>query len=115
MTINVTLSEIESSTIDQHEAIEDDINQGFLIFYVCVVIVISVAIVIGNAIVIVTLLRNEQLKQPCNYFIVSLSLSDLLFGLFFPAYNAGQWSENIYTKFLGKVISVVSQNNTTSI
>ncbi len=60
---------------------------GFLTYYYGLFIVITLVNIPGNIIVIVTVLRHEHLRQPCNYYISSLAVSDLLRAFVYPVYN----------------------------
>ncbi|XP_062613671.1 thyrotropin-releasing hormone receptor-like [Saccostrea cucullata] len=67
--------------------------------------IITCIIIPGNILVIRAVMRNPHLRTPCNIYIVSLAVTDLLLGVMYPLYNVahlehvpevsrllGQWS-----------------------
>ncbi|XP_033736887.1 octopamine receptor beta-2R-like [Pecten maximus] len=77
-----------------------EMSLGYLVFYVTVFLLLTLIIVGGNCVIIVTILRHRDLQQPCNYLIVSLAASDLLFGILYPIYNLGHLRDNTITRLL---------------
>lgn len=48
---------------------------------ICIYIIIFLLAVIGNILVIVTLVQNKRMRTVTNIFLLSLSVSDLLFAI----------------------------------
>ncbi|KAL5005700.1 hypothetical protein ScPMuIL_016858 [Solemya velum] len=66
-----------------------DDETGFAVYYYGLYFPMFLINVIGNPIVICTILRHERLRKPTNYFLVSLATSDLLIGILYPIYSLG--------------------------
>ncbi|XP_060076098.1 adrenocorticotropic hormone receptor-like [Ylistrum balloti] len=77
-------------------------NFEYFVFYVTIFLILTLIIVGGNCVIIVTVLRHRDLQQPCNYMIASLAVSDLLFGIFYPIYNLGHLRDSSITRFLAQ-------------
>ncbi|XP_071115300.1 adenosine receptor A1-like [Haliotis cracherodii] len=74
----------------------------FLTYYYGMFLLIACVNVPGNILVIVTVLRHEPLRQPCNYYISSLAVSDLILGFVYPLYNISHIGIPAITCPLGK-------------
>lgn len=59
----------------------------FNIYYYGLFFTLTLINIPGNILVVTTVLRHRQLRQPANYFLVSLAFSDLLMGCLYPVYN----------------------------
>ncbi|KAL5012132.1 hypothetical protein ScPMuIL_010683 [Solemya velum] len=64
-------------------------DTGFIVYYYGFYLLMFLVNFIGNIIVICTVLQHKRLRQPKNYFFVSLAISDLLVGLCYPIYSLG--------------------------
>nr|ADF87940.1 G protein-coupled receptor [Azumapecten farreri] len=82
------------------------ISFGYLVFYISVFFFLTLIIVGGNFIIIVTVLRHRDLQQPCNYMIASLAVSDLIFGFIYPLYNLGHIRDSSVSRFLASQAGV---------
>ena len=81
MSGNMSCVNVSEDTItEEPEAI-------FYIYYYGLFIIIACINIPGNILVISTVVRHAVLRQPCNYYIVSLAVSDLLIGFVYPLYN----------------------------
>nr|KAG5708716.1 hypothetical protein BaRGS_034933 [Batillaria attramentaria] len=58
--------------------------------------------VVGNTIVLRTILRHDSLRTPANSLICSLAASDLLFGLLYPIYNVSHIDLPVIENSLGE-------------
>lgn len=59
----------------------------FNVYYYGSVFALSCISIVGNILVITTISRHRILRNPENYFLVSLAFSDLLMGCVYPVYN----------------------------
>jgi hypothetical protein len=66
--------------ITSHDAI-------FFVYYYGIFIALTCINIPGNLLVLSTVLKHYQLRQPCNYYIASLAFSDFLIGIVYPIYN----------------------------
>ncbi|XP_049303900.1 octopamine receptor beta-1R [Bactrocera dorsalis] len=69
---------------------------AFVIFKCCVIILIILAAILGNVLVIVSVMRHRKLRIITNYFVVSLAVADMLVALCAMTFNAsveitGKW------------------------
>ncbi|XP_061169538.1 melanocortin receptor 3-like [Saccostrea echinata] len=60
---------------------------AFYVYYYGMFIIITCVNIPGNILVIRTVIKNPHLRQPCNLYIVSLAVTDLLVGIVYPVYN----------------------------
>ncbi|KAK3100255.1 hypothetical protein FSP39_016981 [Pinctada imbricata] len=58
---------------------DNDISKGFAIFIYTIIFVFAL---IGNVLVIVTLVQNKRMRTVTNVFLMNLAVSDLLLALF---------------------------------
>lgn len=65
----------------------------FFVYYYGIFSILTCINIPGNLIVISTVLKHQQLRQPCNYCIASLAVSDFLIGLVYPVYNISHLEE----------------------
>ncbi|KAK3097171.1 hypothetical protein FSP39_007095 [Pinctada imbricata] len=82
MAENVTDHDISSNT-----SFQEDPGTLFYVYYYGIFIIIGCINIPGNILVISTVFRHPVLRLPCNYYIVSLAVSDLLIGVVYPVYN----------------------------
>lgn len=59
----------------------------FYAYYYGIFVILTVINIPGNLMVICTILRHNSLRQPANFFMVSLAVSDLLLAVMYPLYN----------------------------
>lgn len=59
----------------------------FYVYYYGMFSIIASVNIPGNILVIRTVMRTPNLRQPCNFYIVSLAVTDLLIGFIYPVYN----------------------------
>lgn len=59
----------------------------FFVYYYGIFIALTCINIPGNLLVLSTVLKHYQLRQPCNYYIASLAFSDFLIGIVYPIYN----------------------------
>lgn len=59
----------------------------FYVYYYGMFSIIASINIPGNILVIRTVMRTPNLRQPCNFYIVSLAVTDLLIGFIYPVYN----------------------------
>ncbi|CAC5376076.1 ADORA2B [Mytilus coruscus] len=59
----------------------------FFIYYYGIFGLLTCINIPGNLIVVLTVVKHHQLRQPCNYYIASLAVSDFLIGIVYPIYN----------------------------
>lgn len=93
----MTAMQHENRTVSAEEE-----DTAFYVFYYGLFFLITCVNLIGNFLVIVTVLRHENLRQPCNYFLVSMAVSDWIFGLFYPVYNIGHMKVAAVEETLGE-------------
>ena len=55
---------------------------GLTVFFATLAATTSIITVLGNAMVLVSFVLDRQIRQPANYFIASLALTDFLIGFF---------------------------------
>lgn len=80
-------------------------DTGFIVYYYGFYLLMFLVNFIGNIIVICTVLQHKRLRQPKNYFFVSLAISDLLVGLCYPIYSLGHLP--IFYGTLGELICII--------
>ena len=76
-----------------------------IIFYtinIGLICLISAVNIIGNTLVIQSVLRYRTLNTPGNYFILSLACSDLVMGIIYPFYNVSHMEISNVLDVLGK-------------
>ncbi|XP_077982008.1 adenosine receptor A1-like [Glandiceps talaboti] len=56
-------------------------------FYYSIIVIITLVNIVGNLLVITSVIRFRHLRNVCSYFIVNLAVSDLLMGLIYTPYN----------------------------
>lgn len=81
-----------SATTEPSLEVTEEEDIGFLVYYLGILFVIMCVNIPGNCLVISTVLRHDTLRQPCNYYIVSLAVTDLLIGIVYPIYNISHLS-----------------------
>ncbi|KAL5284643.1 Htr4.2 family protein [Megaselia abdita] len=74
----------------------DDVNIVFILFKAIFISFIILAAILGNMLVIVSVMRNRRLRVITNYFVVSLAVADMLVALCAMTFNAsvelsGKW------------------------
>lgn len=74
----------------------------FSIYYYGSYSLLTVVNIIGNSFVIAVIIRHEKLREPHNYFMVSLAFSDLLVGVAYPLYNLTHLENHHIQAILGK-------------
>ena len=74
----------------------------FYTFNIGLICLISVVNIVGNTLVIQSVLRHRTLKVPGNYFILSLACSDLITGIVYPFYNVSHMVIGDVLNALGK-------------
>ena len=74
----------------------------FYTFNIGLICLISVVNIVGNTLVIQSVLRHRTLKVPGNYFILSLACSDLIAGIIYPFYNVSHMVIGDVLNVLGK-------------
>ncbi|XP_043935193.1 melatonin receptor type 1C-like [Protopterus annectens] len=80
--------QVEGETIDQGSvdfnstAFSKSFSKSLTIFLTSVMIFITVMDVLGNVLVIVSILKNKKLRNAGNIFVISLSLGDLIVGVY---------------------------------
>ena len=74
----------------------------FYTFNIGLICLISVVNIVGNTLVIQSVLRHRTLKVPGNYFILSLACSDLITGIIYPFYNVSHMVIGDVLNVLGK-------------
>ncbi|XP_065212077.1 octopamine receptor beta-1R-like isoform X2 [Planococcus citri] len=89
-----------TGTQDQLEA-DDVINCILFLLKGVIMIFIIVAALLGNLLVIVSVMRHPKLRVITNYFVVSLALADMLVAICAMSFNAsveftGQWFFGIF-------------------
>lgn len=75
----------------EHDPAEYDV--AFFVYYYGIFFILTCINIPGNLIVITTVLKHQQLRQPCNYCIASLAVSDFLIGIVYPVYNISHLEE----------------------
>lgn len=87
----------------QHEEFEADdvINCVLFLLKGVIMIFIIVAALLGNLLVIVSVMRHPKLRVITNYFVVSLALADMLVAICAMSFNAsveftGQWFFGVF-------------------
>ena len=74
----------------------------FYTFNIGLICLISAVNIVGNTLVIQSVLRHRTLKVPGNYFILSLACSDLMTGIIYPFYNISHMVIGDVLNTLGK-------------
>lgn len=74
----------------------------FFTYYYGTFILIACVNVTGNILVITTVGRYEKLRQPMNYLIASLAVSDLFIVIIYPVYNVAHIKIYYIQNALGK-------------
>ncbi|KAK7106977.1 adrenocorticotropic hormone receptor-like [Littorina saxatilis] len=64
-----------------------NLDPVFMTFYFGSFVLVTAVNLTGNVLVLRTIYRHRSLWLPCNAFVCSLAVSDLLFGIMFPIYN----------------------------
>jgi hypothetical protein len=59
----------------------------FFVYYYGIFIALTCINIPGNLLVLSTVLKHYQLRQPCNYYIASSAFSDFLIRIVYPIYN----------------------------
>ena len=78
---------MDSSTLTTfNQSLPTDINENFSnrminIILICLVSLMSLATVVGNSLVIIAFICEPTIRTYSNYFILNLSIADLLIGL----------------------------------
>ena len=54
---------------------------GLVAFIIVVMTILSVTTIVGNSMVLLSFYLDKNIRQPSNYYIFSLALSDLIIGL----------------------------------
>ncbi|XP_054082005.1 octopamine receptor beta-1R isoform X2 [Zeugodacus cucurbitae] len=85
-----------TSTAASASTSEWSTHLAFVIFKCCVIILIILAAILGNVLVIVSVMRHRKLRIITNYFVVSLAVADMLVALCAMTFNAsveitGKW------------------------
>lgn len=81
---------------------EIDMDIGFNIYYYGLLFSLTLINIPANILVITTILRHRQLRQPANYFLASLAVSDLVMGCVCPVYNLSHLEIPAISGSLGK-------------
>ncbi|BES96597.1 adrenoceptor alpha [Nesidiocoris tenuis] len=76
------------SNASSAEAAEVDVGVGPLVVKALVMGTIIIAAVLGNALVIISVVRHRKLRIITNYYVVSLAMADLLVALCAMTFNA---------------------------
>lgn len=71
--------------LNSPQSIEQSV--GYILYYYGIFCVIFVVNICGNFLVICTVVRHRTLRQPCNYILLSLAISDVFIGIIYPLYN----------------------------
>lgn len=81
----------------------------FYVYYYGMFSIIASVNIPGNILVIRTVMRTPNLRQPCNFYIVSLAVTDLLIGFIYPVYNISHL-EHVpeISRPLGKKVTIES-------
>lgn len=79
-----------------------DMDIGFNIYYYGLLFSLTLINIPANILVITTILRHRQLRQPANYFLASLAVSDLVMGCVCPVYNLSHLEIPAISGSLGK-------------
>ncbi|KAJ8315356.1 hypothetical protein KUTeg_007506 [Tegillarca granosa] len=77
----------QNSTVNLSSSQSIEQTIGYIIYYYGIFCVIFVVNICGNTLVICTMLRHRALRQPCNYILLSLAVSDIFIGVIYPLYN----------------------------
>ena len=96
---NMNTSESNDLTLLPPQHSDDIVFYTFNIGLICL---ISVVNIVGNTLVIQSVLRHRTLKVPGNYFILSLACSDLITGIIYPVYNISHMVIGNVLNTLGK-------------
>lgn len=83
----------------------------FYVYYYGMFSIIASVNIPGNILVIRTVMRTPNLRQPCNFYIVSLAVTDLLIGFIYPVYNISHL-EHVpeISRPLGKKVTIESHS-----
>ncbi|XP_033110465.1 histamine H2 receptor-like [Anneissia japonica] len=64
-------------------SVQEDVDLGLIVFIICLSVPLLILIIVGNAIVIISIYRkSSSVRSPSEIFILSLALFDFLTGLF---------------------------------
>jgi muscarinic acetylcholine receptor M2 len=77
-------------------------DELFYMYYLGLLGLLTLVNVIGNSVVISSILRHRQLRVPGNYFLFSIACSDLMLGLLYPIYNVSHIDLPHIQRVLGK-------------
>ena len=87
-TSTLPINDVENVT-EGYQTIPFATQQGFSPFLVFVRALLAVLAVVGNAVTIITIMRNRQLWKPTYFFICNVCFFDFLYGCFLaPTYLA---------------------------
>ncbi|XP_062613661.1 melanocortin receptor 5-like [Saccostrea cucullata] len=99
-----TTSYLKDTDLGEPHTSEDH-GISFYVYYYGMFCIITCINIPGNTMVIRAVIKNPHLHKPCNIYIVSLAVTDLLIGVIYPLYNVahlehvpevsralGQWS-----------------------
>ncbi|XP_062567840.1 melanocortin receptor 5-like [Saccostrea cucullata] len=82
---NTTTFLKDTNLTEPHTA--EDHGISFYIYYYGMICIIMCINITGNTLVIRAVMRTPNLRTPCNHYIVSLAVTDLLIGVIYPLYN----------------------------
>ncbi|XP_048767267.1 melanocortin receptor 5-like [Ostrea edulis] len=83
---NTTPTHLNSTVMEQVHSSPDP-GTVFYVYYYGMFSIIACINIPGNILVIRTVMKTPNLRQPCNFYIVSLAVTDLLIGFIYPVYN----------------------------
>lgn len=80
----------------------------FLTYYYGLLGLLTVVNLAGNTVVMLCILRHQELRIPGNYFIMSLACSDFCLGLVYPVYNVSHIELPQVSVILGESVNSLS-------
>ncbi|GAB1611240.1 histamine H2 receptor-like [Argonauta hians] len=101
ITTNNSNNNNSSNEKDEENEELDVENWEFYVYYYGMFLLVAIVNLTGNSLVISALLRHRQLRYCCNWFILSLGISDLLQAFVYPVYNLSHIEINAISKPLG--------------
>ncbi|XP_061169537.1 melanocortin receptor 5-like [Saccostrea echinata] len=94
MVLTSAVNDVFNNTVgDLNDTRMERVNESsdpgtvFYVYYYGMFLIIACVNIPGNILVIRTVLKTPNLRQPCNFYIVSLAVTDLLIGFVYPVYN----------------------------